>query len=120
MSNSKESVNKEEMEESSKQLNRKFKTMKGYEGDERVTFKFILRGFAKSEIWDKVNEPLSPKLHEDEYSICCENTTMMNTFKEAIIESKEMLMSIHHSLKMLLDITSKMNSKLEDKKIKNE
>ncbi|GKC93421.1 hypothetical protein Tco_1158863, partial [Tanacetum coccineum] len=60
-----------------------------------------------------------PKLNEDEYSICCENTThMMNAFKEARMESREMLLSIHHSLKMLLDIISKMNRKLEDEKIK--
>ncbi|GKA03922.1 hypothetical protein Tco_0676703 [Tanacetum coccineum] len=43
---------------------------------------------------------------------------MMNAFKEARMESREMLLSIHHSLKMLLDIISKMNRKLEDEKIK--
>ncbi|GKA70179.1 hypothetical protein Tco_0776243 [Tanacetum coccineum] len=119
MSNSEESVNKGEMGESSKKLKRKFETMKGYEGDERVMFEFILRDFAESEIWDKVKEPLSPRLNEDEYSICCENTThMMNALKEARIESREMLLSIHHSLKMILDIISKMNRKLEDEKIK--
>ncbi|GJY84620.1 hypothetical protein Tco_0498646, partial [Tanacetum coccineum] len=54
-----------------------------------------------------------------DYSICCENTThMMNVLKEARMESRVMLLSIHHSLKMLLDIISKMNMKLEDKKIK--
>ncbi|GJR55597.1 hypothetical protein Tco_1406118 [Tanacetum coccineum] len=90
-----------------------------YEGDERIMFKFILKGFAKSEIWDNVKEPLSLKLNEDEFSICCENTThIMNTLKEARIESREMLLSIHHSIKMLLDIISKMNRKLEDKKVK--
>ncbi|GJV65992.1 hypothetical protein Tco_1476820 [Tanacetum coccineum] len=74
---------------------------------------------SKSEIWDKVKEPLSLNLNEDEYSICCENTThMMNTIKEARMESREMLLSIHYSLKMLLDIISKMNRKLEDGKIK--
>ncbi|GJR59938.1 hypothetical protein Tco_1502100 [Tanacetum coccineum] len=107
------------MRESSKKLKRKFETMKGYEGDERIMFKFILRGFAKSEIWDKVKEPLRTKLNEDKYSICCENTThMMNALKEARLESREMLLSIHHNLKMLLDIISKMNRKLEDEKIK--
>nr|GEU73575.1 hypothetical protein [Tanacetum cinerariifolium] len=119
MSNSKGSVNKGEIEESLKILKRKFETMKGYEGDERIMFKFILRGFAKSKIWDKIKEPLSPKLNKHEYSICCENTThMMNALKEARMKSREMLLSIHHSLKMLLDIISKMNRKLEDEKIK--
>ncbi|GJT71026.1 hypothetical protein Tco_1030312 [Tanacetum coccineum] len=66
-----------------------------------------------------VKEPLSPNLNEDEYSICCENTTyMMNTINEARMESREMLLSIHYSLNMLLDIISKMNRKLEDEKIK--
>ncbi|GKE06541.1 hypothetical protein Tco_1398559 [Tanacetum coccineum] len=48
-----------------------------------------------------------------------QNTThMMNALKEARIESREMLLSIHHSLKMLLKIISKMKRKLEDEKIK--
>ncbi|GJX62965.1 retrovirus-related pol polyprotein from transposon TNT 1-94 [Tanacetum coccineum] len=34
------------------------------------------------------------------------------------MESREILLFIHHSLKMLLDIISKMNRKLEDEKIK--
>ncbi|GJZ45395.1 retrovirus-related pol polyprotein from transposon TNT 1-94 [Tanacetum coccineum] len=38
--------------------------------------------------------------------------------KEERMESREMLLSIHHSLKMLLDIISKMNRKLEDEKVK--
>ncbi|GJT81202.1 hypothetical protein Tco_1055544 [Tanacetum coccineum] len=93
--------------------------MKGYEGDERIMFEFILNGFAERKIWDKVKEPLSPKLNEDEYSICCENTThMMNALKEARIESREMFLSIHYSLKMLLDIIFKMNRKLKDEKVK--
>ncbi|GJT51780.1 hypothetical protein Tco_0977937 [Tanacetum coccineum] len=119
MSNSEGSINKGEIGESSKKLKRKFEKIKGYEGDERILFEFILRGFAESKIWDKVKEPLSPKLNEDEYSICCENTThMMNALKEERTESREMLLSIHHSLTMLLDIISKMNRKLEDEKIK--
>ncbi|GJX34930.1 hypothetical protein Tco_0246487 [Tanacetum coccineum] len=74
---------------------------------------------SQNKIWDKVKEPLSPKLNEDEYSICCENTThMMNALKEARMESREMLLSIHHRLKMLLDNISKMNRKLEDEKVK--
>ncbi|GJR55683.1 hypothetical protein Tco_1406204 [Tanacetum coccineum] len=90
MSNSKGSVNKGEIEGSSKKLKRKFKTMKGYEGDERIMFEFILKGFTESEIWDEVKESLSPKLNEDEYSICCENTThMMNALKEARIKKLE-------------------------------
>ncbi|GJZ08480.1 hypothetical protein Tco_0542763 [Tanacetum coccineum] len=100
MSNSEGSVNKGEMGESSKKSKRKFETM-------------------KREIWDKVKVPLSPRMNEDEYSICCENTNhMMNALKETIMESREMLLSIHHSLKMLLEIISKMNRKLEDEKIK--
>nr|GEZ01662.1 hypothetical protein [Tanacetum cinerariifolium] len=84
MSNLKGFVNKGEMGKISKKLKRKFETMKGYEGDERMMFEFILRRFAKSEIWDKIKEPLSLKLNADEYPICCENTThMMNTLKEA-------------------------------------
>nr|GEU74945.1 hypothetical protein [Tanacetum cinerariifolium] len=79
----------------------------------------VTRGFAESKICDKIKEPLSPRLNEDEYSICCENTThMMKALKEARMESREMLLSIQHSLKMLLDIISKMNKKLEDEKIK--
>ncbi|GJZ02367.1 hypothetical protein Tco_0520328 [Tanacetum coccineum] len=77
MSNSEGSVNKGEMGESSKKLKRKFETMKGYEGDEKIMFEFILKGFAESEIWDKFKEPLRLKLNEDEYFICCENTTHM-------------------------------------------
>ncbi|GJS81229.1 hypothetical protein Tco_0747770 [Tanacetum coccineum] len=119
MSNSEESVNKGEIGESSKKLKRKFETMKGYIRDERVMFEFILRDFAESEIWDKVKESLNPRLNEDKYFICCENTThMINALKEARMASRDMLLSIHHSLKMLLDIISKMNRKLEDEKIK--
>ncbi|GJV63010.1 hypothetical protein Tco_1473838 [Tanacetum coccineum] len=97
MSNSEGSVNKREMEESSKKLKRKFKTMKGYECDERIMFEFILKGFTE-----------------------IENTThMMNALKKVRMESREMLLSIHHSLKMLLDIVSKLNMKLEDEKSTN-
>nr|GEY65292.1 hypothetical protein [Tanacetum cinerariifolium] len=66
ISNSEESVNEGEIGESSKKLKKKFKTMKGYEGDERVMFEFILRDFMESEIWDKVKEPLSLRLNEDD------------------------------------------------------
>ncbi|GKC69326.1 hypothetical protein Tco_1115209 [Tanacetum coccineum] len=41
ISNSEESMNKGEMEESSKKLKRKFKTIKGYEGDERMLLDII-------------------------------------------------------------------------------
>ncbi|GJZ61344.1 zf-CCHC domain-containing protein [Tanacetum coccineum] len=119
MPNSEESVNRGEVEESSKKLKRKFKTMKGYEGGERVMFEFIFRDISKSEIWDKVKVPLSLRLYEHENSICCENTThMMNGLKESRMESTEMLLSIHHGLKMPLNIISKMNKKLEEEKIK--
>nr|GEV17049.1 hypothetical protein [Tanacetum cinerariifolium] len=119
MSNSESFVNKGEIRKSSKKLKRKFETMKGCEGDERIMFEFILKGFAESEIWDKVKEPLSPKLNEDEYFICCKNTThMFNALEKARMESREMHLSIHHSLKMLFDIISKMNKKLEDEKVK--
>ncbi|GJU44769.1 retrovirus-related pol polyprotein from transposon TNT 1-94 [Tanacetum coccineum] len=80
--------------------------------------------FVRNDVWDLIScllgqGTLNPKLNEDEYSICCENTThMMNALKEARMESSEMLLSIHHSLKMLLDIISKMNRKLEDEKVK--
>ncbi|GKB11317.1 hypothetical protein Tco_0845240 [Tanacetum coccineum] len=84
MSKSKGSMNKGDMGQSSKILKRKFETMKIYEGDEKIMFEFILRGFTK----------------------------------KARMESREMLLSIHHSLNMLLDIISKMNRKLEDEKIK--
>nr|GEU79660.1 reverse transcriptase domain-containing protein [Tanacetum cinerariifolium] len=50
MSNSEGSANKGEMKESSKKLKRKIKTMKGYEGDERIMFEFILRGFTKKDV----------------------------------------------------------------------
>ncbi|GJU70116.1 hypothetical protein Tco_1256375 [Tanacetum coccineum] len=47
------------------------------------------------------------------------NTThIMKALMEARMKSREMLLSIQHSLKMLLDIISKMNRKLEDQKIK--
>ncbi|GJR80374.1 hypothetical protein Tco_0151159 [Tanacetum coccineum] len=119
MSNSEGSMNKEEIGENSKKSKRKFETMKGYEGDERIMFEFILRGFVESEIWDKIKELLSLRMNEDEYLICCENTNhMMNALKEARIKSREMLLSIHRSLKMLLEIISKMKRKLEDEKIK--
>nr|GEV49670.1 putative reverse transcriptase domain-containing protein [Tanacetum cinerariifolium] len=119
MSNSEEFTNKGEIGESSKKLKRNFETIKRYVGDERIVFEFILRGFMESEIWDKIKEPLSPKLNEDEYFICCENTThMMNDLIESRMESREMLLSIHHSLKRIIDIISKMNIKLEDDKIK--
>ncbi|GJZ64199.1 hypothetical protein Tco_0620620 [Tanacetum coccineum] len=89
MLNLEEFLNKGEMRESSKKLKMKFETMKGYEGDERVMFEFIPRDFTKSEMWDKVKEPLSPRLNEHEHSICCENTThMMNALKEARMESR--------------------------------
>ncbi|GJV19242.1 hypothetical protein Tco_1368262 [Tanacetum coccineum] len=91
MSNLKGSVNKGEMGESSKKSKGKFETMKGYEGDERIMFEFILRGFEESKIWDKIKEPLSLRMNEDEYSICCENTTrMMNALKEARMKSREL------------------------------
>ncbi|GKD97860.1 hypothetical protein Tco_1381757 [Tanacetum coccineum] len=119
MPNSEGFVNSREMGESSKKSKRKFETMKGYEGDERIMFEFILRGFVESEIWDKIKEPLSQRMNEDEYLICYENTThMMNALKEARIESREMLLSIYYSLKMLIEIISNMNRKLEDDKIK--
>ncbi|GJR83831.1 hypothetical protein Tco_0154616 [Tanacetum coccineum] len=93
--------------------------MKGYKGEERVMFEFILKDIAESEIWNKVKVPLSIRLHEHENSIYCENTThMMNALKETRMELREMLLSIHHGLKMLLDIISKMNRKLEDEKIR--
>ncbi|GKC09216.1 hypothetical protein Tco_1000826 [Tanacetum coccineum] len=81
-STSEESVNEGEMGESSKELKRKFETMKRYECDERNA------------------------------------THMMIALKEARMKSREMLLSFHHSIKMLLDIISKMNKNLEDEKIK--
>ncbi|GKB04282.1 hypothetical protein Tco_0832425 [Tanacetum coccineum] len=87
--------------------------------DKRAMLEFILRDFAKNQIWDKVKETLSTRLNEYGHYICCENTThMMNALKEARMESRERLLFIHYSLKMLLDIISKMNRKLEDEKIK--
>nr|GEW24093.1 hypothetical protein [Tanacetum cinerariifolium] len=62
MCNSEGFVNKGEIEESSKKSKRKFKTMKGYEGDEQIMFEFILRGFAESEIWDKMNRKLEDEM----------------------------------------------------------
>ncbi|GJZ84327.1 hypothetical protein Tco_0649666, partial [Tanacetum coccineum] len=82
MSTSEESVNEGEMGESSKELKRKFETMKRYECDERNA------------------------------------THMMNALKEARMKSRGMLLSFHHSIKMVLDIISKMNKNLEDEKIK--
>ncbi|GKD95504.1 hypothetical protein Tco_1379401 [Tanacetum coccineum] len=42
------------------------------------------------------------------------NIMINEALKEARMELREMLLSIQHSLKMLLDIISKMNRKLED------
>ncbi|GJR31263.1 hypothetical protein Tco_1107495 [Tanacetum coccineum] len=42
----------------------------------------------------------------------------LNIGGDARMESRELLLSIHHSLKMLLDIISKMNMKLEEEKVK--
>ncbi|GJZ17487.1 hypothetical protein Tco_0553610 [Tanacetum coccineum] len=48
-----------------------------------------------------------------------ENTShMMNALKETRMESRQMILSVHHGLEMLLDIISKMNKKLEDENIK--
>ncbi|GJZ75966.1 hypothetical protein Tco_0640431 [Tanacetum coccineum] len=94
MSNSEDFVNKGEIGESSKKLKRKFKTMKGYESDESVMFEFILRGFA-----EKYNS-------YDE----CPQRSKNGVKRDALVYSR--------SLKMLLDIISKMTRKLEDEKIK--
>ena len=82
-------------------------------------FDYGLRCFAESEVWDLIKEPLSPSLCEDEYSICCENTAhMVNALKDARIEARVMLLSIHEGLMELLTTMSKMNRKLEDDKMK--
>ncbi|GJX66020.1 phospholipase-like protein [Tanacetum coccineum] len=54
-SNSEGSMNKGEMGESSKKSKRKFKTMKEYEGDERIMFEFILRGFMEKQMPNQKN-----------------------------------------------------------------
>ncbi|PWA43187.1 hypothetical protein CTI12_AA538090 [Artemisia annua] len=78
-----------------------------------------LRRFAESEVWDLIKEPLSPRLCEDEYSICCEHTThMVNALKESRIEARVMLLSIHEGIVELLTTISKVNRKLEDDKLK--
>ncbi|PWA62071.1 hypothetical protein CTI12_AA368400 [Artemisia annua] len=82
--------------ESSKRLKRSFTDMMKKEGDDRIKFEYELRTFAESEVWDLIKEPLSPRLCEDEYSICCENTAhMVNALKESSIEFRVMLLSIH-------------------------
>lgn len=105
--------------ESSKRLKRSFTDMMKKEGDDRIKFEYELRTFAESEVWDLIKEPLSPRLCEDEYSICCENTAhMVNALKESRIEFRVMLLSIHEGIMELLATMSKMNRKLEDDKVK--
>ncbi|PWA34580.1 hypothetical protein CTI12_AA617720 [Artemisia annua] len=105
--------------ESSKRLKRSFMDMMKKEGDDRIKFEYELRTFAESEVWDLIKEPLSPRLCEDEYSICCENTAhMVNALKESRIEFRVMLLSIHEGIMELLTTMSKMNRKLEDDKVK--
>ncbi|PWA99516.1 hypothetical protein CTI12_AA005940 [Artemisia annua] len=105
--------------ESSKRLKRSFTDMMKNEGDDRIMFEYGLRTFTESEVWDLIKEPLSPRLSEDEYSICCENTAhMVNALKESRIESRVMLLSIHEGIMELLTTISKMNRKLEDDKVK--
>ena len=104
--------------ESSKRLKRSFMDMMKKEGDDRIKFEYELRTFAESEVWDLIKEPLSPRLCEDEYSICCENTAhMVNALKESRIEFRVMLLSIHEGIMELLATMSKMNRKLEDDKV---
>ena len=104
--------------ESSKRLKRSFTDMMKKEGDDRIKFEYELRTFAESEVWDLIKEPLSPRLCEDEYSICCENTAhMVNALKESRIEFRVMLLSIHEGIMELLATMSKMNRKLEDDKV---
>ena len=105
--------------ESSKRLKRSFMDMMKKEGDDRIKFEYELRTFEESEVWDLIKEPLSQRLCEDEYSICCENTAhMVNALKESRIEFKVMLLSIHEGIMELLATMSKMNRKLEDDKVK--
>ena len=104
--------------ESSKRMKRSFMDMMKNEGDDRIMFEYELRTFAESEVWDLIKEPLSPRLCEDEYSICCENTAhMVNALKESRIEFRVMLLSIHEGIMELLATMSKMNRKLEDDKV---
>ena len=122
MSHSEGSVNNNQgnqYPESSKRLKRSFTDMMKKEGDDRIKFEYELRTFAESEVWDLIKEPLSPRLCEDEYSICCENTAhMVNALKESRIEFRVMLLSIHEGIMELLATMSKMNRKLEDDKVK--
>ena len=122
MSLSEGSINNKKMNknpESSKNKKRSFLDMMKNEGDDRIMFEYGLRCFAESEVWDLIKEPLSPRLNEDEYSICCENTAhMVNALKESRIEARVMLLSIHEGIMELLTTMSKMNRKLEDDKMK--
>ncbi|PWA63122.1 hypothetical protein CTI12_AA357470 [Artemisia annua] len=104
---------------SSKRLKRSFMNMMKNEGDDRIMFEYELRTFAESEVWDLIKKPLSPRLCENEYSICCENTAhMVNALKESRIESRVMLLSIHEGIMELLSTISKIDRKLEDDKVK--
>ena len=105
--------------ESSKRLKRSFSNMMHNEGDDRIMFEYELRRFAESEVWDLIKKPLSPRLNEDEYSICCENTAhMVNALKESRIETRAMILSIHEGIMELLTTISMINRKLEDDKLK--
>ncbi|PWA83815.1 hypothetical protein CTI12_AA060640 [Artemisia annua] len=122
MPHSENSINNKKVNnnpESSKNKKRSFMDMMKNEGDDRITFEYGLRCFAESEVWDLIKEPLSPRMNEDEYSICCENTAhMVNALKESRIEARVMLISIHEGIMELLTTMSKMNRKLEDDKMK--
>ncbi|PWA88201.1 hypothetical protein CTI12_AA122700 [Artemisia annua] len=122
MPHSEDSINNKKVNnnpENSKNKKRSFMDMMKNEGDDMITFEYGLRCFAESEVWDLIKEPLSPRMNEDEYSICCENTAqMVNALKESRIEARVMLMSIHEGIMELLATMSKMNRKLEDDKMK--
>ena len=67
------------------------------------------RGIGDEKIWEKIRKPLSPKLHEGNHSICCENTIdMLNAIKDYREENREIFKSLHDGVKMLQALASNM------------
>ena len=67
------------------------------------------RGIGDEKVWENVKKPLSPRLHEGNHAICCENTIdMLNAVKDYREENREMFKSLHDGVKMLQALASNM------------
>ena len=80
----------------------------GNPNNEQVTTS-PFRGIGDEKFWESVRKPLSPKLHEGNHAICCENTIdMLNAVKDYREENREMFKSLHDGVKMLQALASNM------------